>query len=89
MSSLFLAGCSSTKGIQKSKPTGKIHDSSLISAGENEVMRAYGQPTSVNRTPEGHIFWVYEPPMKLWPSQSGTRYVEFENSHVVKIFKIK
>jgi hypothetical protein len=89
MSSLFLAGCSSAKGIQKSRPSGKINDSSLISVGEDEVMRAYGKPTSVSRTTEGHIFWVYEPPMKLWPSQSGTRYVEFESSHVVKIFKIK
>jgi hypothetical protein len=68
---------------------GKISDSTLISAGEDDVTKAFGQPTTISRTSEGHIYWIYEPSMKLWPSESGTKYVEFEKDRVVRIFKIK
>jgi hypothetical protein len=89
VSSLSFVGCSSLKGIQKTKPAGKISETILISAGEDDVIKAYGQPTTISRTAEGHIYWIYEPSMKLWPNKSGSRYVEFESDRVVRNFRIK
>jgi hypothetical protein len=89
MLSFSFVGCSSSKGIKKAKPAGKISDTNLISAHEDDVTKAFGHPTTISRTNEGHIYWIYEPSMKLWPSKSGTKYVEFDKDRVVRIFKIK
>jgi hypothetical protein len=89
--SLFfvLANCSTSKGVQKPKPSSRIEEADLLSQGEEAIQKRLGKPTTISRTPEGHILWIYEPSWKLMPNDKGTRYVEFDNGHVVRVFKIK
>ncbi len=58
-------------------------------AGKNidEVRKQLGQPTSVAKTPDDRILWVYVPSWKIMPDDKGTLYVEFENEKVAKAFR--
>lgn len=64
-------------------------DRNLVSYGPEVVTKKLGEPTTVSKTPEGHILWVYEPSWKVIPNHKGTVYVEFEDNKVTKVFKIK
>jgi hypothetical protein len=86
---LVLTNCSTSKATNKPKPATKSDEGSLISAGEDAVQKRFGEPTTISRTSDGHILWIYEPTWKLMPDEKGTRYVEFDKGQVVKIFKIK
>ena len=83
-------GCSSSKQVRKGeqKPS-TIKSANLLSLGTEEVAKKLGEPTTVSKTPEGRVFWVYEPKWKLLPDYKGTLYVEFEGGKVVKAFKTK
>jgi len=83
-------GCSSSKQVRKGeqKPSA-VKSADLLSLGAEEVTRKLGEPTTVSKTPEGQILWVYEPKWKLLPDYKGTLYVQFEGGKVVKAFKIK
>jgi hypothetical protein len=82
-------GCSTSK--QHSKPEQRISsaDNNLVSYGPEVVTKKLGEPTTVSKTPEGHILWIYEPSWKILPNDKGTVYVEFEDNKVTKVFKIK
>jgi hypothetical protein len=89
---LCLAGpiaCSSSKKLSKPEQKALSADKSLISYGPDVVTKRLGEPTTVSKTPEGHILWVYEPSWKIMPNDKGTVYVEFEDKKVTKVFKIK
>ncbi len=81
--------CSSSKGIRKPQERFSQADKGLAGSGPELVKKKLGEPTTVSRTPEGHILWVYEPTWKLLPNEKGTVYVEFENEKVTKVFKIR
>jgi hypothetical protein len=82
-------GCSGSKAVTKGERNLSAADNSLLSKETGEVTTRLGEPTSISKTPEGRILWVYEPRMKLIPNSKGTVYVEFEDGKVVKVFKIK
>jgi hypothetical protein len=89
---LLLVGpiaCSSSKGARKPEQKVSTADSGLISEEPDAVRKKFGEPTTVSRTVDGHILWVYQPSWKLLPNDKGTVYVEFDNNRVTKVFKIK
>jgi|WetSurMetagenome_2_1015567.scaffolds.fasta_scaffold277651_2 hypothetical protein len=89
---LCLAGpiaCSPSKKLSKPEQRASSADKSLISYGPEVVTKRLGEPTTVSRTPEGRILWIYEPSWKIMPNDKGTVYVEFEDNRVTKVFKIK
>ena len=83
---VFIA-CSSSRAVQKQN----LHaaDNQLITSGEDEVKKKFGEPTSVSRTGEDHILWTYSPSWKIMPNDKGTVYVEFENGKVIRVFRTK
>lgn len=81
--------CSGSKAVSKRGQKPSAADNRLLSLGTDEVTKTLGEPTSISKTPEGHILWVYEPKLKLIPNNKGTVYVEFEDGKVVKVIKIK
>jgi hypothetical protein len=89
----LLPGCSRTIKGQKVKPASAPcaaeKEKDLSSMDEEGVRKTLGEPTTMSRTAEGHILWIYEPSWKLIPDDKGNRYVEFENGHVIKTFRIK
>jgi hypothetical protein len=84
-----LIGCSSIKGLFKSKQSSSPFDNALISSGQDEVRKKLGEPNVVFKAMDDHILWVYRPSWKILPNDKGTLYVEFENGKVVKIFEKK
>jgi hypothetical protein len=87
--SLFLVvgGCSGSSAYQKA--TKQVAQPTLISASEEEVKQALGEPDTVAKTPDGSTLFIYRPPWKIYPSPKDTVYVEFDNGKVAKIFKIR
>jgi hypothetical protein len=81
--------CSSSKAVRKAEQKPSSANNDLISSGPETVTKRLGEPTTISKTPEGHILWIYEPSWKLLPNEKGTVYVEFENNKVTKVFKIK
>ncbi len=81
--------CSSSKSVRKPEQRSASADQSLVTKGPEEVRRKLGEPTTVSRTADGRLYWVYEPSWKLIPNEKGTVYVEFESEKVTKVFKIK
>ena len=92
MAILFLGapiGCSSSKAVRKAGQQSSAGHSNLLTLGTQEVTKELGEPTTVSKTPEGHLLWVYEPKWKLIPNDKGTVYLEFKDGKVAKVFKIK
>ncbi len=96
----LFAGCSKSKGVKGEgsakgdkdakggKPsTKRPFDNALISKGQDDVRKRFGDPTVVSKTIDGHILWVYVPKWRILPNDKGYLYVEFENDKVVKIFR--
>ena len=82
-----LPACSSLKAAAKPRQARPTPESSLIGKDQDEVKKKLGQPTDVSKTAEGDLLWVYRPSWKLLPDDKGTRYVEFRDGKVVKVFK--
>jgi hypothetical protein len=61
----------------------------LMRGSADDVRKRLGEPTSVSRTMEDRILWVYSPTWKIIPNDKGTVYVEFDQGKVVRIFKKK
>ena len=93
----FFPGCSKSKGVKgdaSAKPdkpgkpsTKRPFDNALISKGQDDVRKRFGDPTVVSKTMDGHILWVYVPVWRILPNDKGYLYVEFENDKVIKIFR--
>jgi hypothetical protein len=84
------AGCSAkSKGTDRPEQSFSSADQTLRGSGPTEVRKKLGEPTTISRTPEGRLYWIYAPAWKLIPNEKGTVYVEFENDKVAKVFKIK
>jgi hypothetical protein len=81
--------CSSSKTVRKPEQKPSSASKDLISSGPETVTKRLGEPTTIAKTPEGRILWIYEPSWKLLPNENGTVYVEFQNNKVTKVFKIK
>lgn len=84
---ISLFACSSSKGAKKQDP--RTFDNSLISSGQEEVKKRFGEPDTVTRTAENHIMWIYKPRWKLMPNFKDYIYVEFEDGKVIKVFRLK
>jgi hypothetical protein len=82
-----LFACSSSKGSKKDSY--RNIDNSLISSGQEEVRKRFGEPDSVSRTADNHIMWIYKPTWKLMPNEKDTLFVEFEEGKVIKLFRLK
>jgi hypothetical protein len=82
-------GCSSTKATRKAVPKHLSPDVTLVANDREGVKKRLGEPTTVSKTPEGRILWVYEPQWKIMPDNKGTLYLEFENDKVTKVFRTK
>lgn len=87
--SLFLiaVGCSGSTAYQKAEK--QVAQPTLISATEEEVKQALGEPDTVAKTPDNKTLFIYRPPWKIVPSPRDTIYVEIDNGKVAKIFKIR
>jgi hypothetical protein len=93
----FFAGCSKSKGVKgeaaakpdKPAKTSTKHpfDNALISKGQDDVRKRFGDPTVVSKTIDDHLLWVYVPTWRILPNDKGYLYVEFENGKVIKIFR--
>ena len=84
---ISLFACSSGKGAKKENL--RTLDNSLISSGQEEVKKRFGEPDTVSRTADNHIIWIYKPSWKIIPNEKGTLYVEFEDDKVIKVFRLK
>ena len=87
--SLFLVagGCSGSTAYQKAVK--QVSQPTLISASEEEVKQALGQPDTVAKTPDNRMLFIYRPPWTIYPSPKDTVYIEFDNGKAAKIFKIR
>ncbi len=83
---LTVIACSGSKTATR-KPMKPSVESDLLGAGEKEVIKKFGEPSLVSKTPDDHIIWVYVPKWKIVPNDKGTMYVEFEKDRVVKVFR--
>jgi len=82
-----LPACSFWKAHVLPKETRPAQDYGLIGKGEDEVKKKLGEPSDISKTSEGRLLWVYRPSWKLMPNDNGTRYVEFQDGKVTKVFK--
>jgi outer membrane protein assembly factor BamE (lipoprotein component of BamABCDE complex) len=86
-----ISACSTfKKKIQKPKEPKAVvvrAEKGLIGKNGDEVRKQLGEPTSVAKTPDDHILWIYVPSWKIMPDDRGTLYVEFENEKVAKAFR--
>lgn len=83
---LTLITCSGSKTTVR-KPAKPSLETDLIAAGEKEVVKRFGEPSLVSKTPDEHVLWIYLPKWKLVPNDKGTLYVEFEKDKVIKVFR--
>ncbi len=85
---IALLGCAGQKAAQKTSAS-PVSETALVANGPDEVRKSLGEPSTVSKTVDGHILWVYTPSWKLMPNLKGTVYVEFENDKVIRVFRLK
>lgn len=87
--SLFFigSGCSGSTAYQKAEK--QLAQPTLISASEEEVKQAIGEPDVVSKTVDNKLLLIYRPPWKIVPGPKDTIYVEIDNGKATKIFKIR
>ena len=84
---LIAAGCSGSTAYQKAAQ--QVAQPTLISASEEELKQALGEPDTVAKTPDNKTLLIYKPPWKIVPGPKDTIYVEIDNGKATKIFKIR
>jgi hypothetical protein len=86
---VLLVSCSLFKSKPKAATApGKTSTQNLVVSGSpQDVKKHMGEPSSVEKTPDGRVLWIYKPSWKIMPDDRGDTYVEFENGKVSRVFK--